>query len=325
MGKRSANWRINYKDRKMLKKTLSALALVTAFSAAADPILLPGGVVVNDPATPNTSNGLGNVNSAFEFLQWFEVTNPNDSSQSAIVGLDEVGNVTYDQLFGSGSLDTFDFDDLTLFGAGELSLGNDSGDLNCGSCELTLSFGGLAVDFDNGGFNLDDSFINVYLSDLSSNFELSDMFANLDNGAAPDLAQLGYLTDGTLWLSGTFDQLIYNPDGGPFELPYRGLASGQLKAAIQVEGTSAGTGIANENVLNDSLSSFGDFFNFDTFDALAFSLSSSFIDGGASTQINTIARANEGNFSTNMVSAPGSLAILGAGLLALARICRSKK
>ena len=59
----------------MLKKTLSALALVTAFSAVAEPILLPGGVVVNNPAVPDNSNGLGNVNSSLEFIQWFEVTN----------------------------------------------------------------------------------------------------------------------------------------------------------------------------------------------------------------------------------------------------------
>ena len=133
------------------------------------------------------------------------------------------------------------------------------------------------------------------------------------------------LMGGSLWLSGTFGQLVYNADNNPYNATYSGLAAGSLVAAVQVEPTTAGTGIANDNIVNDSLTSFGDFLNFDSFDALAFSLSSSFVDGGATNQINTISRQNSGDFSTNMVSAPGSLAILGAGLLALARIRRSKK
>ena len=309
----------------MLKKTLSALALVTAFSAVAEPILLPGGVVVNNPAVPDNSNGLGNVNSSLEFIQWFEVTNPDDASQSAIVGLDQVNSTTYGSLFGTSSTATFGFDDLSLFGAGELTLGNGSGDLNCGSCELTLSFGGLGVDTANGGFNLDGQFVNIYVSDLASDFDLSALFANKDNGAAADATQMANLMGGSLWLSGTFDQLVYNADNNPYNVTYSGLAAGSLVAAVQVEPTTAGTGIANDNVVTDSCTSFGDFINFDSFDALAFSLSSSFVDGGATNQINTISRQNSGDFSTNMVSAPGSLAILGAGLLALARIRRSKK
>merc|ERR1711887_24841 len=291
MGKRSTYRRIDKRNEKMLKKTLSALALVTAFSAVAEPILLPGGVVVNNPAVPDNSNGLGNVNSSLEFIQWFEVTNPDDASQSAIVGLDQVNSTTY------GS----------LFGAGELTLGNGSGDLNCGSCELTLSFGGLGVDTANGGFNLDGSFVNIYVSDLASDFDLSALFANKDNGAAADATQMANLMGGSLWLSGTFGQLVYNADNNPYNATYSGLAAGSLVAAVQVEPTTAGTGIANDNIVNDSLTSFGDFLNFDSFDALAFSLSSSFVDGGATNQINTISRQNSGDFSTNMVSAPGSL------------------
>merc|ERR1711959_59090 len=146
MGKRSTYRRIDKRNEKMLKKTLSALALVTAFSAVAEPILLPGGVVVNNPAVPDNSNGLGNVNSSLEFIQWFEVTNPDDASQSAIVGLDQVNSTTYGSLFGTSSTATFGFDDLSLFG-------------------------GLGVDTANGGFNLDGSFVNIYVSDLASDFD----------------------------------------------------------------------------------------------------------------------------------------------------------
>lgn len=309
----------------MLKKTLSALVLVTAFSAAAEPILLPGGVVVNNPAVPDSTNGLGNINNSLEFVQWFEVSNPDDPTQSAIVGLDEINSVTYGDLFGTASTATFTADDLVLYGAGELDLGSSEGDLNCGSCELTLSFGGLGVNTANGGFDLDGSFINIYVSDVVDDFNLGTLFAIKDNGATANATQLSNLMDGTLWVTGTFDQLVYNPDINPFNNSYGGLAAGSLVAAIQIEPTAAGIGIANDNVVGDSLSSFADFFNFETFDAFAFSLSSTFINGGASNQINTISRQNSGDFSANMVSAPDSLAILGVGLLALARLRRSRK
>jgi hypothetical protein len=301
----------------MFKRALTALALATSINAVADPILLPGNVVIENPAVATSTTG--NLNSSLQFVQWFEVANPNDPSDTVIVGMDDImfadgtpKGVLFSNLFAGiapaddGLVTALDF---VLTGVGELTLGTGSGDLSCGvPCELTFTFGGVAVGAN--GFDLGQSYIEVYLSDLLSNFNRDSVFSDADDASLFNEAEYLKAFEGTPWLTGIFEQAFYSPTAPD----YIGLQEGNLKAAVDV--IDDGAGIANNNVLNDTLRE-RDFGTDFWFDALAFSLEASFFDFDATNNTTVFARGNSGDFTANVVNAPGTLALFGLGLLGM--------
>ncbi len=304
----------------MFKKLLIAASLVASMNVVADPILLPGGVSVPNPATPNASNGTGNIVNTLEFVQFFKDDN------GEVVNLGDVGPNGVNSLTGFGTL---------------LSEGN-PGDFLCPSCSLAFEFGGLGIeaglvdfeDFDPQTgqfetiqipgfvFNPQNSFFNVYIVDeinVSLTDLLTDGAGNLNQTASDDFIDE---TNDTLFLSGVFSEVNYNPDfniNGNFALG--GLGAGSLTAGVDINDLAPGEGIANGNVLSDTVTQAGTLSAM--FDAVAFSLSSTFF--GTSGDILTVAQENDGNLSANVVSTPATLGLFGLALMGMGLVRRNKK
>lgn len=312
-----------------MKKIALAAAMFASFSVFAEPILLPGGVSVPEPAVGNSTQGEGNVNNSFSFTQWFYVTNPDDETESQIVNLQDIAEgETYGSLFGSQNTTEVSFLDLVLTGVGELSISANpdplSGDLSCSSCELTLTFDGLtlaALSGDQSALGLTS--LDVYVSDLANNFNLAVFSDGFDNQQTFD-DQYGFATEGTKWLTGTFSALNYRADDDTNA--FTSLLSGDLDAAVDINPEGPGEGIANGNVVGDTLASPGDFGPV-WFDAFAFSMESTFrdFDDNLNPFTATLARSNDANISANVVSTPATLGLFGLALMGMGLVRRNKR
>lgn len=293
----------------MFKKLILAASLVASMNAVADPILLPGGVSVPNPQAPNALNGTGNIVNTLEFIQYFE----DDSGNLVNIGTDLANAST---LNGYG----------TLFSEGAV------GDFLCSSCSLAFEFGGLQVvqgsianpfggpDLPGLSLNPLDSFFNVYIVDeitQSLTGLLTDGLGGLDQTAADNFIDE---TNDTLFLSGVFTEINYNPDLTPENLALLGLGAGGLTAGIDINEMVPGEGIANGNIISNSVTQS----NLTAmFDAVAFSLSSTFF--GTNGEILTVAQENDGNLSANVVSTPATLGLFGLALMGMGLVRRSNK
>lgn len=295
----------------MFKKLIIAATLAVSFTAAADPIMLPGGVSVPEPVEASPVNGTGNVVTTLNFLQYFQ-----DSS----------GNMVN---LGEGfSGDFNDFLGLELTGFGFLATGN-AGDFLCPSCTLAFNFGGLTVvedtvnvlgsDVDSLGLDPNGSFFDLYIIDEYSG-NLPDDFASADRlSLTPSAANFIDEVADTLFLSGTFSELEYTPEIDNQNLAYGGLLDGELVAGIDIADVAPNEGIANGNIVSNGVTQEG----LSTFfDAVAFSLSSTF--QAVNGDVITIAQGNAGNLSTNVVSAPTTLGVFGLALAGMGFLRRRK-
>jgi hypothetical protein len=298
----------------MLKKLVVAATIALSFTAAADPILLPGGVSVPNPVEANPVNGTGNVSTTLNFVQYVQ------NSSGDIISLEDELNADFNNLIG-----------LTLNGFGILATGTD-GDFLCPSCSLAFEFGGLEVttdsftfpvigDVDGLGLDVADSFFNLYIID-----EYTGSLGN--DFVEPDRMSLSASADGfidpltdTLFLSGIFSELEYSPRLSDQNLEYGGLLDGELVAGIDIAEAADDEGIANGNIISNGVTQAG-LTSF--FDAVAFSLSSTFI--GTTGEVITVAQGNAGNLSTNVqsVSAPATLGVFGLALAGMGLLRRRK-
>lgn len=306
----------------MFKKLLCAASIVAmaSTSVSASGILLPGGVSIPNPVAANPATGTGNLLNSLGFIQYFEDSNGD------FVNLGDILN-------GSGAIDPQSALDLSLNGFGLLDSSGDAGEFLCASCSLTLEFGGLDVvatqivnPFNPTGplvdtFTVDatNSFINVFISGPKDpSFAVGPSLAPagvLDQVAADDFIDEA---NDTLFLSGVFSELTYDPTISAQNLLAGGLLQGTLTAGIELDDPLLPTsGVANGNFVSDSVTQ-SNLSNL--FDAVAFSLSANFVSVTGS--ILDIAQGNDGNLSANVVPAPATLGLFGLSLLAAARMRR---
>lgn len=297
----------------MFKKLAVAATLAMSFTAVADPILLPGGVSVPDPVEPSVVNGTGNVVTTLNFLQYFQ---------------DQSGNLVNLETAFTG--DFSDFVGFQLTGFGTLTSGS-AGEFLCPSCTLAFNFGGLSViettilnpftgqPQQSLTLNPDGSFFDLYIIDeysgsLPGDFASTDRLS-LTAGAAGFIDEI----NDTLFMSGSFSELEYSPEISVQNLSYGGLLDGELVAGIDIADPAPGEGIANGNIVSNQVTQEG---LTDFFDAVAFSLSSTF--QAVNGDIITIAQGNAGNLSTNVVPAPATLGVFGLALAGMGFLRRRK-
>ena len=313
--------------------------MLATTSVAAEPILLPGGVSVQNPATP--SGDTGNVNNGLNLVQYY-----SDSSGS-IVNISDLISVSQDMTFAN----TDGLVGLNLEGFGIINNNVDTGDLLCPSCQLVFEFGGLEIveandrgPFDNAlDLSLTDSFFNVWLVDsLGLSTPSAEALLRNSDGTLNQSALTSFIdsTSDTLFLSGAFVDANYNAEtggtvGGVNVAYYGGIAEGELTTAIDIADEAPGEGIANGNIVSNSLTR-ADFNEFgfvpgqgmvptvvNYFDAFAFSVSASFFDSNLRTT--DVASGNSGDLTANVVSTPATLGLFGLALMGMGLVRRNKK
>ncbi len=321
-----------------MKKLVIAAAMLAATSAFAEPILLPGGVSVPNPAT--SANGSGNVNNGLNLIQYYSDINGD------IVNIGDLIQLSQDQTFAN----TDGLVGLNLEGYGIINNNVDTGDLLCPSCQLVFEFGGLEiVEADDRGpfgnaldLSLTQSYFNVWLVDSlggatpSAEALLRETNGTINQGALDDFIDD---TSDTLFLSGSFVDANYNAEtngqvGNVNVAYFGGIAEGELTTAIDIADEAPGEGIANGNIVSDSLTR-ADFNEFqfvpgqglvpvvmNYFDAFAFSVSASFFDSNLGTY--DVASGNSGDLTANVVSAPATVGLFGLALMGMGLIRRNK-
>ena len=270
----------------MTKSKQFMLAAATALALSSPAISAPinAGGVMLDP---NYSDG-GDVDfiSQFNFTQWYTLGNGGEGS--ATLGYENaasIGNVIAATLGGGSSGTGFFLQGVgEFYRVNELDLTNGDPTLVTGGGELTFAFGGIELNKDLS-FNISGAFAKVYVDQGPT--------TNYTNPAS-DPAEIASARDGAVWLDLQFVSLSFE-DGG--------VADGQVSAKFNILG-GAGASYFVPGTLTYTANAF--FTN---------SLAHQYSTGGnGSAQGNT----------ENRVPEPGSIALIGMGLLGLMAATRRK-
>lgn len=277
---------------KNVKSLLAGVVLASAAQVAQASDINIGGVVWD----PDYNAGIEmDFIGRFDFTQWFSTTNEavgDITSFDSAVTLQEVIDA---QIAAAGAqvLET----GLYLSGVGEFKeINGDEGSISsatgtaldsfCPGCELTYAFGGLGLNADNT-FDASNAWAQIYV-DHTPDFDVPP--GTPGNPATNALAD----GDSLLFLDLRFDTIDFIALG-------QGIASGFVDATLSIVG-----GIAANNFDPGTLE----------YNASAFNNSL-----GAATRYST---GGTGSINGNSIPEPGSLAVLGLGLMALFGFGRRK-
>jgi len=327
-----------------LKTTAAAIALALSSSAAlAGNMILPTGLSLDPLTAGDPTQGEGNFDQAFNFVQWWE-------NAGTPVSL--------------STLNPSNLSNFKLNGYGELEIANDIGKFECAGCEITFNFKDIGlelvsldqealdevIDSNRGAFASDNPFDpndpstfptdqNIldyaesegkifpdgsggYLgaqldTDPASLSIWVDYTPDLSVNASPSNSFVTQAANGTEWLQLDFQEVAFvskAPDDGVFG----------LSSADTTFGFTAIGGEALKNFQDASDISWVDEGITMLSDVIGFGLSAIFNqDTNGNYEIYT--SVGSGNVRGNVISAPATLAILGMSVIGAGMIARRRR
>lgn len=325
-------------------KTFTALAIAfAATSASAGTIALPSGLSLDPKTSTDPTQGEGNFDHGFNFVQWWE----NAGTPASL-----------------SSLNPTNLNNFKLNGYGELEIANDIGKLECSGCEISFNFSDIGlelVSLDEEGlkdvidrnrsafanantFNANDpstyptdenilayaasegkifpdgngGFLGAELDiDTAALSIFVDYTPDLSVNSTPDSAWVSQATDGIDWLVLDFQEVNFTskaPDDGVFGLSSADTTFGFLAAggeAFDNFNDAQGISWASQGI---SLLS----------DVIGFGLSASFNEN-SSGDLEIYSSVGTGNVRGNVVSAPATLGFLGLSVIGTVLLARRRK
>ena len=321
--------------KKILKAVAVSVALGASSLASASVVSLPGNVTLDPLQGADPTQGQGNFNNGFEFVQWWESAGTPTSLSSLTLG----------------NLGSF-----TLNGYGELT-GSGLGKFECNGCELTFEFSNIGLGFNplagsRTEANLRTAYEDSGVADFGVTFEAfiqnqvnnGNLFEDPQTGEilflgiqpssgvldifidyTPDLeidennvlANAPNAGNGDLWLKLSFIDSVYSAESigdGVF-----GLSAGDTDFSLDAIGGLAMTSFTEAEDISwaeaglELLS-----------DVIGFGLSAQFNDASDGT-LEVYSAAGNGNVRGNVVSAPSTIALFGLALIGIGAINRRRK
>ncbi|KXX63965.1 PEP-CTERM sorting domain-containing protein [Marichromatium gracile] len=284
------------------KSALLGAAIMVSPLAGADVINVGG--VLWDPDSPL------DMTMDSSFTQWFQSTN-SGYDMGSLVGINATNATTMmfgNYLYGGGKINNFnDANDQT----GQPNPETNPADF-CPGCELTYEFGGIEFveNTPGGGDFLDpstytvdwsQSYFKIWVDD-SRNFNANNDFETNPN-------EMYDATDGNLFLEGSFESVSFTG-----QIFAAGMLFSNAGSAMHVTG-----GLAQDYFDTDPFVTLGG----TPFD-FSYTASSQFMVDLAGGGDVFFARASTAELQGDTISIPepGALALLGAGLIGLARVRR---
>ena len=326
-------------------KTFSALAIAfaAATSASAGTIALPTGLSLDPKIGGDPTQGEGNFDHGFNFIQWWE----NAGTPASL-----------------SSLNPSNLSDFKLNGYGELEIANDIGKFECSGCEISFNFSDIGLVLESldadGLQEVIDNNISAFLSanpfdandpstfptdanilayaasqgkifpdgnggflgaeldiDTAALSIFVDYTPDLSVNSTPDSAWVSQATDGVEWLVLDFQEVNFAskaPDDGVF-----GLSSADTTFGFVA---SAGEAFDNFNDaqgitwVSESITLLSD--------VIGFGLSASFNDDG-NGGYEIYSSVGTGNVRGNVVTAPATLGVFGLSVIGGALLARRRK
>lgn len=331
-------------DMTKFKKTLTALAIAfTATSATAATISLPSGLSLEPKVGTDPTQGEGNFDHGFNFVQWWE----NAGTPASL-----------------SSLNPTNLSNFKLNGYGELEIANDIGKFECSGCEISFNFSDIGLEL----VSLDQEGLNDVVDANRSAFDAANPFdpnnpstfptaanilgfaanegkifpdgnggflgsaldissaalsiyvdytPNLSVNATPDSSWVTEATDGIEWLVLDFQEVNFAskaPDDGVFGLSSADTTFGFLADSGEAfDNFNDAAGISWESQGITLLS-----------DVIGFGLSASFNDDG-NGGYEIYSSVGTGNVRGNVVSAPVTLGMLGLSVFGAGLLTRRRK
>ncbi|MEM7419144.1 MAG: PEP-CTERM sorting domain-containing protein [Pseudomonadota bacterium] len=322
-----------------MKNIFKALAVSVALGASslasASVVSLPGNVTLDPLQGGDPTQGQGNFNNGFEFVQWWE--NAGTPTSLSSLSLANIG-------------------DFTLNGYGELT-GSGLGKFECNGCEFTFKFSDIGLGFDVlAGSRTEANLLQAYedagLSNFGITFEqyIQNQVNNGNLFLDPNTNEVLYLGiqpasgildiyidytpdleidennvvanapnagDGDLWLKLSFIDSVYSADSigdGVF-----GLSAGDSDFSLNAVGGLAMVSFTEAEDISwveaglEQLS-----------DVIGFGLSAQFNEDG-NGDLEVYSAVGNGNVRGNVVSAPSTIALFGLALVGLGAMTRRRK